>query len=279
MKGNKIKSIIFDIVILLFAFLMLYPVIWLFASSLKPNKDIFSMASQLIPATITWENFKVGFKGIGGIPFMTFVLNSLKITIIATIGAVASSAIISYGFARIPFKGKGFWFACVLLTMMLPGEIMMVPQYLWFHKLGWINSILPITVPSYFGHAFLIFMMVQFIKGIPADLDEAAKMDGCGRLKIFWKVILPLLKPSLATSAIFSFYWKWDELIGPMLYLTKPNSYTVSVALKQFLDATSVSNWGSMFAMSVVSLTPVLVIFFLFQKYIVQGIATSGLKG
>jgi multiple sugar transport system permease protein len=154
----------------------------------------------------------------------------------------------------------------------------MVPQYLWYNKLGWINTLLPVTAPHFFGQAFFIFMMVQFIKGIPTELDEAAKIDGYGRVGIFLHIILPLIKPALATTAIFSFYWRWEELIGPMLYLTKPEKFTVSVALKQFLDSNSSSNWGAMFSMSVVSLLPVLCIFFLFQKYIVEGISTTGLK-
>lgn len=277
MKKNY-ANILFNTVVLLVALLMLYPVFWLVFSSFKPNSDIFQTATELFPRTWTIQNFIDGFKGIGGIPFIRFIMNSLKISLIATIGAVASSSVIAYGFARIPFKSKGFWFACVLVTMMMPSEIIMVPQYLWFNQLGWVNTILPVTAPYYFGQAFFIFMMVQFIQGIPTELDEAAKMDGCGRVQIFWRVIIPLLKPSLATTAIFSFYWRWEELVGPMLYLTRPESYTVSVALKQFLDSSSASNWGAMFAMSVVSLTPVLVVFFLFQKYIVQGISTTGLK-
>ncbi|KAF1301874.1 carbohydrate ABC transporter permease [Enterococcus sp. JM9B] len=278
MVAMRRKNILFDIVILIVAVIMLYPIFWLIFSSLKPNSDIFQTATELFPRNWTLDNFTKGFEGIAGVPFITYIFNSLRIAIIATIGAVCSSAVISYGFARIPFKGKKFWFACVLVTMMMPQEIIMVPQYLWFGKLNWINTILPVTVPSFFGQAFFIFMMNQFIQGIPVELDEAAKMDGCGRIGIFFKVILPLLKSSLATSAIFSFYWKWEELIGPMLYLTKPESYTVSIALKQFLDSSSSSNWGAMFAMSVVSLVPVLIIFFMFQKYIVQGISTTGLK-
>ncbi|MCD5029217.1 carbohydrate ABC transporter permease [Enterococcus asini] len=272
------KNLLFDAIVLIVAVLMLYPIFWLIFSSLKPNSDIFQTATQLFPRTWTLDNYIKGFEGIAGVPFVTYIFNSLRIALIATVGAVCSSALIAYGFARIPFKGKKFWFACVLVTMMMPQEIIMVPQYLWFGKLDWINTILPVTVPSYFGQAFFIFLMNQFIQGIPTELDEAAKIDGCGRVGIFFKVILPLLKSSLATSAIFSFYWKWEELIGPMLYLTKPESYTVSIALKQFLDSSSSSNWGAMFAMSVVSLVPVLIIFFMFQKYIVQGISTTGLK-
>lgn len=278
MQKTQKPNLVFDIFILILALLMLYPIFWLIFSSFKPNSDIFQTATILFPKTWTLDNYFKGFEGIAGVPFVTYIGNSLRIAIIATIGAVCSSAVISYGFARIPFKGKGFWFACVLVTMMLPQEIIMVPQYLWFNKLDWVNSIKPVVIPSFFGQSFFIFLMVQFIKGIPTDLDEASKIDGCGRFGTFFRIILPLIRPSLATSAIFSFYWKWEELIGPMLYLTKPEEYTVSIALKQFLDSNSSSNWGAMFAMSVVSLVPVLIIFFLFQKYIVEGISTTGLK-
>lgn len=278
MQKTQKPNLVFDIFILILALLMLYPIFWLIFSSFKPNSDIFQTATSLFPKTWTLDNYFKGFEGIAGVPFVTYIGNSLRIAIIATIGAVCSSAVISYGFARIPFKGKGFWFACVLVTMMLPQEIIMVPQYLWFNKLDWVNSIKPVVIPSFFGQSFFIFLMVQFIKGIPTDLDEASKIDGCGRFGTFFRIILPLIRPSLATSAIFSFYWKWEELIGPMLYLTKPEEYTVSIALKQFLDSNSSSNWGAMFAMSVVSLVPVLIIFFLFQKYIVEGISTTGLK-
>lgn len=277
MREQK-QNYFFDAVILVAALLMLYPIFWLLFSAFKPSSDIFRTATELIPRSWTLENFTKGFEGIAGIPFIRYIFNSLQIALISMVGAVCSSAVISYGFGRIPFKGKGFWFACILVTMMLPQEIIMVPQYLWFNQLGWLNSIRPVTVPSYFGQAFFIFMMVQFVSAIPTDLDEAAKMDGCGRVGIFFRLILPLMKPSLANAAIFSFYWKWEELIGPMLYLTRPQNYTVSIALKQFLDASSTSNWGAMFAMSVVSLLPVLIIFFIFQKYIVEGISTTGLK-
>ncbi|MBM7708267.1 carbohydrate ABC transporter permease [Enterococcus lemanii] len=278
MKQVKKGNFLIDIVILLFALLMLYPIFWLIFSSFKPNTDIFKTATELWPRQWTTANYAKGFQGIAGTPFIRYIFNSTRIALIATVGAVCSSAVISYGFARVPFKGKGFWFSCVLVTMMVPQEIIMVPQYLWFGKLNWINTIRPMTIPSYFGQAFFIFLMVQFIKGIPTELDEAAKIDGSGRVGIFFRVILPLVKPALATSAIFSFYWKWEELIGPMLYLNKPETYTVSLALKQFLDSSSSSNWGAMFAMSVVSLIPVLIIFFMFQKYIVEGISTTGLK-
>ncbi|WP_134684093.1 carbohydrate ABC transporter permease [Brevibacillus migulae] len=260
------------------AIVMLYPVIWLLISSFKESTSIFSTAHSLVPDPWIWSNYSEGWKGIAGQPFLTFIKNSLIIVVLSTAGAVISSALIAYGFARIPFAGKNFWFACMMLTMMLPHEVVMIPQYILFAKLGWINTFKPIVVPHWFGYPFFIFLMVQFIRTIPVDLDEAAKIDGCGRFGIFFKVILPLITPALATSAIFSFYWRWEDLINPVLYLNSPDLYPVSLALKLFLDSESASNWGAMFAMSVVSLLPVIIIFFIFQKYIVEGISTTGLK-
>lgn len=261
-----------------FALLMLYPIVWLLMSSFKESSQVFITAHSLIPEPFILSNYVEGWKGIAGQSFGVFIKNSLIIVGLSTIGAVASSALIAYGFARINFKWKAFWFACMMVTMMLPHEVVMIPQYIIFAKLGWLNSIKPIVVPQFFGHAFFIFLTVQFIRNIPIDLDEAARIDGCGRFTIFYRIILPLITPALATSAIFSFYWKWEDLINPVLYLNSPEKYPVSLALKLFLDSETASNWGAMFAMSVVSLLPVVLIFFLFQKYIVEGISTSGLK-
>jgi multiple sugar transport system permease protein len=261
-----------------FAVLMLYPIIWLLMSSFKESSQVFITAHSLIPEPFILSNYAEGWRGIAGQSFGVFIKNSLVIVGLSTIGAVASSALIAYGFARINFKWKAFWFACMMVTMMLPHEIVMIPQYIIFAKIGWLNSFKPIVVPQFFGHAFFIFLMVQFIRNIPLELDEAARIDGCGRFSIFYRIILPLITPALATAAIFSFYWKWEDLINPVLYLNSPEKYPVSLALKLFLDSESASNWGAMFAMSVVSLLPVILIFFLFQKYIVEGISTSGLK-
>ncbi|MGE6629210.1 carbohydrate ABC transporter permease [Bacillus sp. NPDC077027] len=274
----KPKRIFYHVLTSLLVLILLYPVIWLFVSSFKESSSIFATSHSLIPDPFVLKNYVDGFKGIAGQPFLTFIRNSLVIVCFSVIGAVISSAFIAYGFARIPFKGKAFWFVCVMGTLMLPHEVLMIPQYIMFAKIGWLNSFKPIIVPQFFGHAFFIFLIIQFIRTIPKELDEAATIDGCGRFGIFWRIILPLIAPALATSAIFSFYWKWEELIQPLLYLNKPELYPVSLALKLFLDTETASNWGAMFAMSVVSLLPVILVFFLFQKYIVQGISTSGLK-
>lgn len=262
-----------------FAILMLYPVIWLLMSSFKPSDSIFVTAKSLIPDPWIWTNFVDGWQGIGGNSFGVFIKNTAILVVITLIGQVISSAVIAFGFARLEFKGKALWFGIMMVTLMLPHDVVMVPQYIIFSKLDWLNSIKPLAIPAYFGHPFFIFLLVQFIRTIPRELDEAAIIDGCGTFKIFTKIILPLIKPSLATAAIFSFYWTWESLLGPVLYLNSPTKYTVSMALNMFLSNETVSNWGAMFAMSVVTLIPVFVIFFLFQRHVVEGISTSGLKG
>lgn len=278
-KKLKGKSILYHLVVGGLALVMLYPIIWLFMSSFKESSQVFATAESIIPNHWVWENYTIGWEGFGGASFALFMKNSFVIAIASTIGVVISSALIAYGFARIKFPGKKIWFTCMMLSMMLPQEVVLIPQYLIFSELGWINTFLPIIVPQWFGFPFFIFLMIQFIRTIPMDLDDAAKIDGCSKYGIFFRVILPLIKPALATSAIFSFYWRWDDLMGPLLYLNSPDLYTVSLGLKVFLDSQSTSLWGPMFAMSVVSLLPVLLTFFMFQKYIVQGISTSGLKG
>lgn len=276
---NTWKSLSYHLLVGGIAFCMFYPILWLIMSSLKPNDEIFTTAYSLIPSKFEWNNYVTGWEGFAGNTFSTFFKNSFIIVILSTIGAVSSSALVAYAFARIPFFGKGFWFACMMLTLMLPRDVTLIPQFIMFSELGWLQSYKPIIVPQFLGIPFFIFMIMQFIRTIPADLDEAAKIDGCNKYGIFFKIILPLIVPALMTSAIFSFYWTWEDFLHPLLYLNKPELYPVSLALKLFLDGESLNNWGGMFAMSTLSLVPVFIIFFLFQRYIVEGISTSGLKG
>ncbi len=273
------KTISYHLLVGLLALGMIYPILWLVASSLKPNDEIFTTAYSLIPSSLEWGNYASGWAGFAGNSFGTFFKNSFIIVILSTIGAVCSSALVAYAFARIPFFGRGLWFGCMMLTLMLPRDVTIIPQYIMFSELGWLQSFKPLIVPQFLGIPFFIFLIMQFIRTVPADLDEAAKIDGCSKYGIFFKVILPLIVPAMMTSAIFSFYWTWEDFIHPLLYLNQPELYPVSLALKLFLDGESLNNWGGMFAMSTLSLVPVFVIFFTFQKYIVEGISTSGLKG
>jgi multiple sugar transport system permease protein len=276
---KKVKRPIYHLCMFLFSFLMIYPVLWMAMSSFKQNTEIFTNASSLIPKKFLFENYKVGWGGFGGISFSTFFTNSFIIASIATIGAVTSSVVIAYGFTRIKFKGSKIMFTIMLMTMMLPYQIIAIPQYIIYQKLNMINTFLPLILPHFFGFPFFIFLNMQFLRGIPKDMDEAAVIDGCNKYTIFTRIMLPLLVPSIVTSTIFSFYWRWEDFFAPLLFLTKPDLYTIPLALRIFADPTSISNWSGMLAMATLSLVPVLAIFFAFQKYLVEGIATTGIKG
>ncbi|MDY3918569.1 MAG: carbohydrate ABC transporter permease [Candidatus Limivivens sp.] len=261
------------------ACIMIYPLVWMILSSFKESGEIIKDAANLIPTSFSFENYRNGWQGFAGYDFGIFFKNSFIIAGISTVGAVISSSVVGYGFARCNFSLKGFWFACMLVSMMLPFQMIMIPQYIIFNKLGWVGSYLPIIVPQFFGQGFFIFLNVQFIKGIPRDLDEAAKMDGCSIYGIYLRIILPLIKPALVTSAIFSFMWRWDDFLSPLIYLNDPTTYPVSYALKMFSDPTVGSDWGAMFAMATLSLIPIFLIFLTMQKYLVEGIASTGIKG
>ena len=276
---RKVKKIVYHFVCISLAVIMLYPLMWMVFSSFKETSLVLREAHKLIPDTWTLDNYLNGWKGFAGVSFGTFFKNSAFVATVSTIGAVFSSALIAYGFARIRFPGSNFWFSCMLVMLMLPYQVLMIPQFLVFKKLGWVGTYLPLIVPYFFGQAFFIFLDMQFIRGIPKELDEAAEIDGCNRFNIFLRIILPLLVPALCTSAIFSFIWRWEDFVTPLMYINKPTDYTVSLALKLFSDPSTSSDYGAMFAMASLSILPASVLFIAFQKQLVEGIATTGLKG
>ena len=279
-KQRAIFNIIHHILILIVGFIMVYPLIWMVMSSFKETGTIFTTANQLIPSKVTFENYVNGWKGFGKVAFSTFIQNSIFISVVATIGTIISSALVGYGFARFEFKGKKILFAAMLASMMLPAQVLMIPQYLWYNKLGWVGSYLPLTVPYYFAiQGFFVYLITNFIEGIPRELDEAAKIDGCSYWGIFTKIITPLIVPAIVTGSIFSFMWRWDDFLSALLYVQQTVKYPVSLALKLFCDPGSSSDYGAMFAMATVSIVPSVLIFLFFQKYLVEGISTSGLKG
>ena len=279
LRKSPAKTFFYQAFVILFGFLMIYPVLWMLSSSFKPHADIFTDTYALIPRRFVWQNYVTGWRGFGNNTFGTFFLNSFSIVIPSTVGVVIASSMAAYGFARIRFRFSRFWFACMIVTMLLPQQILMIPQYILFNKLGWTDSYAPMIVPAFCGQAFFIFLNMQFIQGIPLELDESATIDGCTRPGIFLRILVPLIWPSMITSMIFSFYWRWEDYLGPLLYIRTAKKYPVSIALKLFSDPASVSDYGAMFAMSVLSLVPVFVLFVAFQKYLVEGIATTGLKG
>ncbi len=279
-KTRRIRNVIHHIIVLIVGFIMIYPLIWMVMSSFKETGTIFTTANQLIPSKFVLENYVNGWKGFGKVGFATFIKNSIFISVVATIGTIISSALVGYGFARFEFKGKKILFAAMLASMMLPAQVLMIPQYLWFNKLGWVGSYLPLTVPYYFAiQGFFVYLITNFIEGIPKELDEAAKIDGCSYWGIFTRIITPLIVPAIVTGSIFSFMWRWDDFLSALLYVQQTNKYPVSLALKLFCDPGSSSDYGAMFAMATVSIIPSVLIFLFFQKYLVEGISTSGLKG
>ncbi len=280
MRTKKvIRKTIYHILVLGFGFLMIYPVLWMISGSVKDNAEILRGTLGLVPKVARWDNYVRGWKGFGGTGFDVFFRNSLLITAVATFGTVLSSSLVAYALSRIRFKGRAFWFTCMLATMMLPGQVIMIPQYLIYYRLHLVPGYVPLILPYFCGQAFFIYQMMQFMQGIPRELDEAAKIDGCSKYGIYARIILPLLKPAVVTTVIIQFYWKWDDYMGPLLYLSRPQSYTASIAIKLFADSASVTDYGAMFAMSTLSLVPVFLIFLFFNKYLVEGIGTSGLKG
>ncbi len=280
LEKKKIKKAVYHVLVFAFGIIMIYPLIWMVMSSFKETGTIFTTAGTLIPEHPTLANYQNGWKGFAGVSFDVFFKNSFFIAVTATIGTVLSSAIVAYGFARFRFRGKGILFAAMLLSMMLPAQVLMIPQYLWYQKLGWVGSYIPLIVPYFFAiQGFFVYLISNFISGIPIDLDEAAKIDGCSYFGIFVKVILPLIKPALVTACIFSFMWRWDDFLSALLYVSKSVKYPVSLALKLFCDPGSSSDYGAMFAMASLSILPSVLIFIFFQKYLVDGISTSGLKG
>ena len=279
-KKQFMGKVVYHAIVLTVGLVMIYPLVWMIMSSFKETNSIFATAGNLIPEKFVLENYINGWKGFGNVSFGTFFKNTLFITVIATIGTVMSSALVAFGFSRFQFRGSKLLFAAMLVSMLLPAQVLMIPQYLWYQKLGWVGTYLPLIVPYFFAvQGFFVYLMINFIHGIPPDLDEAAKIDGCSYYGIFGRIILPLIKPALVTAGIFSFMWRWDDFLSALLYIKDSSKYPVSLALKLFCDPGSSSDYGAMFAMATLSILPAVIIFIFFQKYLVEGIATSGLKG
>ncbi|SED13049.1 carbohydrate ABC transporter membrane protein 2, CUT1 family [Amycolatopsis tolypomycina] len=263
--------------LVLLAVVMLYPVLWMVVSSLRPNDEIFR-SPGLVLDHLRVQNYADGWNALAS-PFGHYLINSAIVVLGCILGNLVSCSMAAYAFARLEFTGKRWWFAVMLGTIMLPIHVIIVPQYILFSQLGWVNTFLPLIVPKVLAtDAFFVFLMVQFIRGLPRELDEAARIDGCGHPRIFLRVILPLMKPALATTTIFTFIWTWNDFFSQLIYLTDPQMYTVPVALRSFVDATSTTSWGSLFAMSVLSLLPIFLAFLFGQRYLVRGIATTGGK-
>jgi multiple sugar transport system permease protein len=284
--GNNMKTrtafrlTLTHLFIIALGLVMIYPVVWMIISSFKPNNMIFSDPG-LIPKTLTIENYISGWKGYAGVTFGRFFANSILMCAAAVVGNLIACTMAAYAFGRLKFWGRNFWFAVMMVTLMLPAHVTLVPRYILFNTFGWLGTYLPIIVPKFFAtDAFFVFLLVQFIRGLPKELDEAATIDGCSKVGVFVRIIIPLATPALVTTALFTFLWTWDDFFSQLLYLTNPQIFSVSRALRTFVgDAGSVSNWGGALAMATLSTIIPFILFFTLQKYFVQGITTTGSKG
>lgn len=270
-------SLLYHVVLCAVSLVMLYPLLWMFASSMKPNEEIFQSAS-LWPGHLDLSAYARGWKGLQ-IGFSRFFWNSAIIAVLSVIGNVLSCSLVAYAVSRLTFPGRNFWFSLMLGTLMIPYQVTLIPQYILFLHLDWVNTFFPLVVPKFLAvDAFFIFLLVQFFRGLPRELDEAAVMDGCSPWRIYWNIVLPLSLPALGTCAIFTFIFTWDDFFGPLVYLTDVENFTVQLGLRGFLDSAGQSDWAAMFAMAVLTLVPVLAFFLAFQRTLIQGIATTGMK-
>ena len=275
--GRVGRSLLKHVLLIAASLVMIYPVLWMLVSSFRPTDVIFRTPGLWVNDLVI-ENYTEGWNALSD-PFTTYLVNSAIIVIGAIAGNLLSCSLAAYAFARLQFRFKALWFSIMLVTIMLPIHVVLVPQYILFNYLGWVDTFIPLILPKFLAtDAFFVFLMVQFIRGIPRELDEAARIDGCGHWQIFSRMMVPLMVPALATTAIFTFIWTWSDFFTPLIYLTDPSKYTVPVALRSFLDSTSGSDWGAMFAMSIVSLVPIFLAFLFGQRYLVKGIATTGGK-
>ena len=274
-KTNKF----FTYFVLVFVgFAMIFPLIWLISASLKPNNEIFGTLS-LVPSKFMWNSYTEGWKGSGQFTFGVFFINTLKLVVPTVICTLISSVIVAYGFARFEFPLKKILFMFMLSTLMLPNAVIIIPRYILFNSLDWLDSYLPFIIPAIFAtNSFFIFMLVQFLRGIPKELDESAVIDGCNSFMILARILLPLSKPALFSAAIFQFIWTWNDFFNVLIYVNSIKKYTVSLGLRIALDIQAAVNWNQVMAMSVVAIVPPVLVFFFSQKHFVEGIATTGIK-
>jgi multiple sugar transport system permease protein len=272
------------LVLILLSIPALLPVTWMVSTSLKSDHQVFGSEGaaapsvsikSLVPSPVQWQNYP---KALHAVPFRTYLRNTVMLCGINVFGVVLSSAIVAYGFARIDFVGKPFFYIVMISTMAVPPQVTMVPVFALFRSLGWYGTYLPLTVPSFFGAPFYIFLLTQFFRKLPEDMAEAARLDGASEWAIFSRIVLPLSRPALATCAIFQFMGTWNDFLGPLLYLNRPSLYTVAYGLQQFMTKNG-GQWTLLMAGATIFTVPVVVLFFLAQKTFIQGIATTGAKG
>ena len=275
---NTVNSAVRYSVLIIVGFIMLYPLLWMIGSSFKTNAEIFSSVG-FIPKSLNFDNYVKGWETSTEYSFTTYFINTFKILVPKVFFTIISTVITAYAFARFKIPGKKILFGILIGTLLLPEIVVRIPQYLIYKQFGWLDTYLPLIVPSAFGvDAFFVFMLVQFFRGIPKDLEEAAEIDGCNTFQTLIYVLVPVLKPAIISVALFQFMWTMNDFMSPLIYLSSVEKYPVSIALKISMDASAAVEWNKILAMSVIVLLPSLIIFFFAQKYFVDGVSSSGLK-
>lgn len=276
---NRINEVIMYVVLITIGIVMIYPLIWMFFASFKTNEEIYGSIA-LLPKSYSFQAFVDGWNAIGGNTYAVFFKNSFLLVLPTTILTVVASTLTAYGFARFNFRGKKALFALLMSTLMLPNAILIIPRYAIFRDLNVLDGYGPFYLMAAFAcYPFFSYMLIQFLRGLPRDLDESAYIDGCGTFKTLTHILLPLLKPALFSAGLFQFLWTYNDYFNSLIYINTVKKYTVSMALRLSLDTESVVIWKNVMAMSCLAVLPVVILFFFAQKYFVEGIATTGLKG
>ncbi|WP_313070740.1 carbohydrate ABC transporter permease [Lacrimispora sp.] len=279
-KRNKTARQLIDYgVIFVIGVVLLYPIIWMFFSTFKSNDEIFG-SIRLLPKSFSLDYYTEGWRGNGKVSYARFFVNTFMLVLPTTILTVVSSALVAYGFARFRFPGKRILFAVLIATLMLPNSVIIIPRYALYNKFHWVNTYLPFYAPAVLAcYPFFTYMLIQFLRGLPRELDESAYIDGCGTFRTFMQVLLPLMKPALFSAGLFQFLWTYNDYFNSLIFINSVKKFPISLALRMSLDAESVVQWGKVMAMAFVAVVPVMLLFFAAQKYFVEGIATSGIKG
>ncbi|ONI39977.1 sugar ABC transporter ATP-binding protein [Candidatus Epulonipiscium fishelsonii] len=271
-KKSLSRAVVY-LMLIIAAIIILIPFIWCLITALKSPQEIFT--DTLFPSKLMWENFSIALTAI---PFIQFFKNTMTILIPVLIGVLVSNSLVAFGFARLNIPHKNFWFTLLIATMMLPGQVTMIPQFIIYQQLGWVNTYLPLIVPAFFGSAFNIFLLRQFMMGIPKDLDEMAKIDGAGTFTIYAKIIMPLVKPAMTAIMIFTLTGVWNDYQGPLIYVSDVDKFTMAIGLSLFKGEYSVE-WNMLMAATIIMILPIIIIFFVAQRYFIEGITVTGLKG
>lgn len=264
------------VILALGACVILVPLVWMLSTSLKTDAQIFKFPPEWIPDPFMWSNYKSSMVDYG-LPFARFFLNSGLITVLSTIGALISSSVVAFAFSRLSWQGRDALFFLVIVTMMIPREVVLVPEFILFKSLGWIDTFLPLIVPAFFGHPFYIFILRQYMMGITPEMDQAARIDGCGTWRVYWNIIMPQCRLVLITVVIFSIQSNWNEFIGPLVYLNSMKNFTVSIGLSMFSGQYG-TEWGLLMAASLLVMLPILILFAVAQRHFIQGIVITGIK-